>query len=561
MMTGRVLLVCSLCVLWCGAGGGYGWAVGHCAVAELDDAKLAKGMDGEVVLMKRDCVPTTALRGVLTAVPAAGDSDELGSPDAGVCTSGKQKVDAEESPVVFAGSEPTPSGSGAVPTASSPASADTIAASSTPVSGAGGAVGPNQQPAVVSGCQDDSSSGGREGKEREEAGSAGCGEEPPVSSMCSQPPLVAVDLTICTADQNNEQKDNASFHADQQMATQNEDEVPHVPGTRASVQTPPVPAPAGGQPGLATQPSEELAEHATAPNLGLSRDASNGDSQEQTPQPQTPTDTKQSLPVLQGLSEGVQENQNNMEDGKKRNQVDSSGNMRNKEHDSASEKLELLTASINTRPSGAPGNESDTKSLSGTLRSSTAGTEEQAKAGPMPLRQPKPPEEKVISEELPPTAAEVEAPGGPSAPPPKSLPQSALPSSKEVPDTTQSTEDPHTKGIEPTTDARQNAITEGQAETTSPSSSADDAAANDADESNAEIANDGSAVHAGVPEEEPHQEQVDGSEKQTSFTSTAKKYNAAIEDNDGSPAASHTTSPLLLLLVVVCAAAAAVVAA
>ncbi|EAN84347.1 mucin-associated surface protein (MASP), putative [Trypanosoma cruzi] len=347
------------------------------------------------------------------------------------------------------------------------------------------------------------------------------------------------------------------------MATQNEDEVPHVPGTRASVQTPPVPAPAGGQPGLATQPSEELAEHATAPNSGPTRDALNGDSQEQTPQPQTPTDNKQSLPVLQGLSEGVQENQNNMENIRKGNQVDSTGNTRNKEHDSATETLELLTASINTRHSGAPGNESNTTLLSGTLRSSTAGTEEQAKAGSMPLRHPKPPEEKLISEELPPTATEVEAPGGPSAPPPKSLPQSALPSSKKVPDTTQSTEDPQSKGIEPTTDARQNAVTEGHAETTSPSSPVDDAAANDADKSNVEIANDGSAVNAEVPEEEPHQEQVDGSEKQTSFTYTAKKHSATIEDSDSSTAVSHTTSPLLLLLLVVlaCAAAAAVVAA
>ncbi|RNC42866.1 mucin-associated surface protein (MASP) [Trypanosoma cruzi] len=123
----------------------------------------------------------------------------------------------------------------------------------------------------------------------------------------------------------------------------------------------------------------------------------------------------------------------------------------------------------------------------------------------------------------------------------------------------QSTEDPQTKGIEPTTDARQNALTEGQAETTSPSSPADDAAANDADESNAEIANDGSAVHAGVPEEEENQEQVDGSDKQTSFISTAKKYNTTIEDSDGSTVVSHATSPLLLF--VACAGAAAVVAA
>ncbi|EKG05297.1 mucin-associated surface protein (MASP), putative, partial [Trypanosoma cruzi] len=28
MMTGRVLLVCALCVLWCGAGGGYAWDFG-----------------------------------------------------------------------------------------------------------------------------------------------------------------------------------------------------------------------------------------------------------------------------------------------------------------------------------------------------------------------------------------------------------------------------------------------------------------------------------------------------------------------------------------------------
>ncbi|KAF8277940.1 Mucin-associated surface protein (MASP), subgroup S008 [Trypanosoma cruzi] len=29
MMTGRVLLVCALCVLWCGAGGGYAWDFGN----------------------------------------------------------------------------------------------------------------------------------------------------------------------------------------------------------------------------------------------------------------------------------------------------------------------------------------------------------------------------------------------------------------------------------------------------------------------------------------------------------------------------------------------------
>ncbi|KAF8280355.1 Mucin-associated surface protein (MASP), putative, partial [Trypanosoma cruzi] len=28
MMTGRVLLVCALCVLWCGAGGSYAWDFG-----------------------------------------------------------------------------------------------------------------------------------------------------------------------------------------------------------------------------------------------------------------------------------------------------------------------------------------------------------------------------------------------------------------------------------------------------------------------------------------------------------------------------------------------------
>ncbi|RNC36412.1 putative mucin-associated surface protein (MASP), partial [Trypanosoma cruzi] len=30
MMTGRVLLVCALCVLWCGAGGGYAWPYKEC---------------------------------------------------------------------------------------------------------------------------------------------------------------------------------------------------------------------------------------------------------------------------------------------------------------------------------------------------------------------------------------------------------------------------------------------------------------------------------------------------------------------------------------------------
>ncbi|RNC32251.1 mucin-associated surface protein (MASP) [Trypanosoma cruzi] len=34
MMTGRVLLVCALCVLWCGAGGGYAWFYNGCKSGE-----------------------------------------------------------------------------------------------------------------------------------------------------------------------------------------------------------------------------------------------------------------------------------------------------------------------------------------------------------------------------------------------------------------------------------------------------------------------------------------------------------------------------------------------
>ncbi|KAF5216859.1 Mucin-associated surface protein (MASP) subgroup S025 [Trypanosoma cruzi] len=556
MMSGRVLLVCALCVLWCGAGGGYGLPAGYCADGGLDDVKPAKGMDDEVVLMKRECVPSTAFRGVVTAVLAGEDSD-LNSPGAGVGTSGKRNSDAEESPVVDAESGLTPSGSGAASTASSPAVADKDGASRAPVLGA---VGPNQQPAVVSGGQDDSSYGGREEKEREDAVSAGCGEEPSSPKVCPQPRLVGVELTPRAMEEKRGQKDNASVTNNQSEGTQQEDGVPHVPETRASVQTPPAPAPEEGHPENATQPFGASEEHATAPSSSLTRDASNGDSQRQIPQPQTTTGTKQTVPVLQGVPEGVQEDQKNVEDGKKTNQVDSTGSAHNAEHDSAAETHELLTASSNTRSSGAPGKEPASKSLSGNLRSSTAGAAEQTKAPAQGgAEEKKAPEEKEISEESPPTAAEVEAPGGPSDPPPKPLPQSALPSSKEVQDTMQSTEDPQTKGIEPTTDVRQNALTEGQAETTSPSSPADDAAANDADESNAEIANDGSAVHAGVPEEEENQEQVDGSDKQTSFISTAKKYNTTIEDSDGSTVVSHATSPLLLF--VACAGAAAVVAA
>ncbi|PBJ75962.1 mucin-associated surface protein [Trypanosoma cruzi cruzi] len=559
MMTDRVLLVCALCVLLCcGVGGGYGLPAGYCADGGLDDAKPAKGMDGEVVLMKRDCVPSTAFRGVVTAV-LAGEDGDLNSPGAGVGTSEKRNSDGEEPPVVDAESGLTPSGSGAASTASSPAVADKDGASRAPVLGA---VGTNQQPAVVSGGQDDSSYGRREEKEREDAVSAGCGEEPSSPKVCPQPRLVGVELTPRAMEERRGQKDNTSVTNNQSEGKQQEDGVPHVPETRASVQTPPAPAPAEGNPEEATEPFGASKEHATAPSSSLTRDASNGDSQRQIPQPQTTTGTKQTVPVLQGLSEGVQEDQKNVEDGKKRNQVDSTGSAHNAENDSAAETHELSTASSNTRSSGAPGNEPDTKSLSGTLRSSMTGTEEQAKAPAQGGAEEKAaPEEKEISEELPPTAAEEEAPGGPSAPPPKSLPQSAQPSSKEVPDTMQSTEDPQTKGIEPTTNARQNAITEDQAETTSPSSPVDDAAANDADKNNAEIPNDGSAVHAGVLEAEERQEQVDGSKKQTSFTSTAKKYNATIQDSDGSTAVSHTTSPLLLLLLLVACAAAAVVAA
>ncbi|EAN98131.1 mucin-associated surface protein (MASP), putative [Trypanosoma cruzi] len=557
MMADRVLLVCALCVLWCGAGGGYGLPAGYCADGGLDNAKPAKGMDGEVVLMKRDCVTSTAFRGVVTAVPAAEDGD-LNSPGAGVGTGGKRNSDAEEPPVVDAESGLTSSGSGAASTASSPAVADKDGASRAPVLGA---VGPKQQPAVVSGGQDDSSSGGREEKESEEAGSESCGEEPSSPKVCPQPRLVGVELTPRAMEERRGQKDNASVANNQSEEKQQEDGVPHVPETRASVQTLPAPAPAEGHPEDATGPFGASEEHATAPSSSLTRDALNGDSQRQTPQPQTTTGIKQTVPVIQGLSEGVQENQKNVEDGKKRKQVDSTGSAHNAEHDSAAETHELSTASSNTRSSEAPGNEPASKSLSGNLRSSTAGAAEQAKAPAQGgAEQKTAPEEKEISEELPPTAAEVEVRGGPSAPPPKPLPQSALPSSKEVPDTMQSTEDPQTKGIEPAKDARQNAITEGQAETTSPSSPVDDAAANDADKSNAEIPNDGSAVHAGVPEEEERQEQVEESHKQTSFTSTAKKFNTTIQDSDGSTAVSHTTSPLLILIFVAYAAAAVVAA-
>ncbi|KAF8300790.1 hypothetical protein TcYC6_0056330 [Trypanosoma cruzi] len=116
------------------------------------------------------------------------------------------------------------------------------------------------------------------------------------------------------------------------------------------------------------------------------------------------------------------------------------------------------------------------------------------------------------------------------------------------------------KGTEPTADARQNALTEGQAETTSPSSPADAAAANDADAGNAEILNGGSASHAAVPEGEHQHEREDGSEKETTSSTVTDKTNnpAAPGDSDSIDAVFHTTSPLLLLVVVTCAVAAVV---
>ncbi|PWU86115.1 Mucin-associated surface protein (MASP) [Trypanosoma cruzi] len=556
MMSGRVLLVCALCVLWCGAGGGYGLPAGYCADGGLDDVKPAKGMDDEVVLMKRECVPSTAFRGVVTAVLAGEDSD-LNSPGAGVGTSGKRNSDAEESPVVDAESGLTPSGSGAASTASSPAVADKDGASRAPVLGA---VGPNQQPAVVSGGQDDSSYGGREEKEREDAVSAGCGEEPSSPKVCPQPRLVGVELTLAPWKRSVDKKTmrqlqiiRARGHnrkTEYRTCQRQERACRHLQHQRQKKDIQKMRRSRSG-------PQKSMRLHPARVSHGMHQTATVKDKYRSLKQRLA---LNRLCPCYRESQKGFRRTRKMWKMEKKTNQVDSTGSAHNAEHDSAAETHELLTASSNTRSSGAPGKEPASKSLSGNLRSSTAGAAEQAKAPAQGgAEEKKAPEEKEISEESPPTAAEVDAPGGPSDPPPKPLPQSALPSSKEVQDTMQSTEDPQTKGIEPTTDARQNALTEGQAETTSPSSPADDAAANDADESNAEIANDGSAVHAGVPEEEENQEQVDGSDKQTSFISTAKKYNTTIEDSDGSTVVSHATSPLLLF--VACAGAAAVVAA
>ncbi|KAF8300826.1 Mucin-associated surface protein [Trypanosoma cruzi] len=302
MMTGRVLLVCVLCVVWCGAGGVDAWPVCYCADGGMDDAGLARGMDDEVVFARRDCVSSAALRGVAAAVPAGEDG--------GVGASGTPNSDAGQPPVGDAGAGLKLSGSGAAPMASSSSATDTDAASSTPVLGAGGGgVGPKQQPAVVSDVQDDPPAGGIEAGEREEAGSACCGEEPSMSSVCFQPPQFSAGSATLTVEERDGQKGSASVTNIQSEWTQQERGGPHVLRTGESARRSPAPAPAEGQTAHATQPSEDSAEHAAAPSSGLTRDASNGDSQEQTPQPQTATDAEQSVPVVQGVPEWAQEDQ------------------------------------------------------------------------------------------------------------------------------------------------------------------------------------------------------------------------------------------------------------
>ncbi|ESS60993.1 mucin-associated surface protein (MASP) [Trypanosoma cruzi Dm28c] len=80
MMTGRVLLVCALCVLWCGAVFGHAME-DYCGEGGGDGLRHTSNGGGDGVSLKADCGLLSTRMGLIKAVEAADAEDELSVPD------------------------------------------------------------------------------------------------------------------------------------------------------------------------------------------------------------------------------------------------------------------------------------------------------------------------------------------------------------------------------------------------------------------------------------------------------------------------------------------------
>ncbi|EKF29355.1 mucin-associated surface protein (MASP), putative [Trypanosoma cruzi marinkellei] len=107
MMTGRVLLVCALCVLWCGIAGG-GYAREECR-SEVEGNVLAHTNTGgnDVVTLMADCGLLSTQIGRMRAVEAAGDeavlSGDIQIPSVDMKESSSGSPQGDEAPVVKLG--------------------------------------------------------------------------------------------------------------------------------------------------------------------------------------------------------------------------------------------------------------------------------------------------------------------------------------------------------------------------------------------------------------------------------------------------------------------------
>ncbi|EAN96682.1 Mucin-associated surface protein (MASP) [Trypanosoma cruzi] len=217
------------------------------------------------------------------------------------------------------------------------------------------------------------------------------------------------------------------------------------------------------------------------------------------------------------------------------------------------EAVGLLLPSRDGRAAGIPGGDSSELSsevsrlseASGTggddQQKNTPGKEKQAAAEtqPVPVAHSKPsgsagtvPGEGGRLEDLLPQAPVKET--APAAPSPRESFHTASSPAKEGTESTQPADVLLKQGNIPTTDATQNATTEGQEETTSSSSAADDdnAVTNDADEGNEENSGDDSASRAAVPDEKQQREREDGNEKERAPAATPQVKNEDLGSAD-----------------------------
>ncbi|ESS60268.1 mucin-associated surface protein (MASP) [Trypanosoma cruzi Dm28c] len=115
MMAGRVLLVCALCVLWCGAAFGHAME-GYCGEGGGDGLRHTSNGGGDVVSLKTNCGQLSTRMALIKAVEAADDGED-GSIDASLEKTEKSlHISVLAGPVgnaaSGAGKPPPPSGRG-----------------------------------------------------------------------------------------------------------------------------------------------------------------------------------------------------------------------------------------------------------------------------------------------------------------------------------------------------------------------------------------------------------------------------------------------------------------